>query len=859
MPTSSSSGLIENTPGSPTDTSSLRAAALRTLKLGKRRRPAPGQTQDNLLARPVPQDSLQLDYGQDDNTIELPQALPQAPSPSTSALQHTPSAPVDVDMREEGEISDEEFSQVETSSSRPAPMQTDAALSATSDRPLVTSVSPRLRSPTPALLARISMPQSPASNSPSTSSAPFLERPLSYPPPGLDQEPPRANYFSDASSEERGQWPDQYDNNAYLPDQDNEQLRFQTERYEIYPGLIMTGMEYTAAKDIVLDLLGWGVPPHYLVDCGLSRDLVFCVFTELQLKLPPDLDGFPPGSNATSSRGSPYLADEYPGDNFVAPTNEPIETSATPGMTIHPETSTSTISHQLLGAPVNPTQEELQNMERQRRQELMARKKAVASRKAKSSPDIISSTPALVNGTAVPMALHAPSETVESFLSSIEPVTPVEMSLEREQEFGSPQHFSTAEGEEIPGLGNPPPTLSPPFSPPLADYTPPPSANNATRMSTPTQSSPELVFKPPNWSRGTRRPVASDFVDAEDCVSPPNGESSKMAQRRQNSLMNFARVTPFQRRLVIDLSDSEDDGRMDPSQRPHTIPNTRSSSRNPVSSRHSPTLQPAPQIRHFYQTYLTKKSTAVPLSHQSVLALLANAIGNRTDSMDFGLPRLLLSKDSDADVANVAQVSLNSCEHSPEPQIPLESPPESPNQEFQPYQSTLSSYPLLAVHLTPPRPTFSESPSSDVPNNAFSSPLSPNDRSHSSSLVIPDLQLLRVATVMSSLDTSGQLCQYEIPGGGVCRDGGCNNVHISKVLEEANGDGFDMSDFDITNFLLRTMPLEWQSRHNVTTGKMVAALTLVRQFASPKTLNFEERVRRALLAIEPAPPVPKAS
>jgi hypothetical protein len=50
------------------------------------------------------------------------------------------------------------------------------------------------------------------------------------------------------------------------------------------------------------------------------------------------------------------------------------------------------------------------------------------------------------------------------------------------------------------------------------------------------------------------------------------------------------------------------------------------------------------------------------------------------------------------------------------------------------------------------------------------------------------------------------------------------------------------------------MPFEWQARNHVTVGKMIAALTLVRQSASLMTLSFEERTRRALLILEPPPP-----
>lgn len=52
----------------------------------------------------------------------------------------------------------------------------------------------------------------------------------------------------------------------------------------------MTQAQYDAAKDIVLDLLGWGVPPDYLVSCGVSREIMFYVFTELNLRLPPNFD-----------------------------------------------------------------------------------------------------------------------------------------------------------------------------------------------------------------------------------------------------------------------------------------------------------------------------------------------------------------------------------------------------------------------------------------------------------------------------------------------------------------------------------------------------------------------------------------
>ena len=58
----------------------------------------------------------------------------------------------------------------------------------------------------------------------------------------------------------------------------------------------VTQRQYDTAKEVILDILGYGVPPEYLVDCGLSREIIYYVFTELNLRLPNNLDivGIPP-------------------------------------------------------------------------------------------------------------------------------------------------------------------------------------------------------------------------------------------------------------------------------------------------------------------------------------------------------------------------------------------------------------------------------------------------------------------------------------------------------------------------------------------------------------------------------------
>jgi hypothetical protein len=180
-------------------------------------------------------------------------------------------------------------------------------------------------------------------------------------------------------------------------------------------------MEYDTAKDIVLDLLGWGVPPQYLVECGLSRELIYYVFTDLNLKLPPNLTG-PPHDNNTLSPELPTYDQEdfdvqsaFPISGPVVDMQQPgllapLEISHGPALRINPSISDSA-----------PTTQELEDMERQRREELFARKNAVlASRKAKRSVDAYPPAP-LPSDIQISMASLAPNETVESFLKSIEP------------------------------------------------------------------------------------------------------------------------------------------------------------------------------------------------------------------------------------------------------------------------------------------------------------------------------------------------------------------------------------------------------------------------------------------------------
>ncbi|KAG1755290.1 uncharacterized protein EDB91DRAFT_285327 [Suillus paluster] len=51
----------------------------------------------------------------------------------------------------------------------------------------------------------------------------------------------------------------------------------------------MTREDLDHTKNLVLDLLGWGVSPEYLVEAGVSAGVLYRVFTDLNLRLPTNL------------------------------------------------------------------------------------------------------------------------------------------------------------------------------------------------------------------------------------------------------------------------------------------------------------------------------------------------------------------------------------------------------------------------------------------------------------------------------------------------------------------------------------------------------------------------------------------
>ena len=366
----------------------------------------------------------------------------------------------------------------------------------------------------------------------------------------------------------------------------------------------MTQAEYDTIKNIILDLLGWAVSVEDLVQSGLSREVIYYVFNELNLQLPDtfDITGIVPYNPETYSQGPHSDMILIPPTAFsgMRSSVEPDSPTGAPPI----RSTTPPAPTKLLSTFDSPSNADLHDMERRRRQELMARKAAVqASRKLKPSIEsfttMVKPEPSSMETEGVGIA----SETVEDFLKSLTPVTKAEsppiVSMPPEME-----SFDTSDADkamitfvddpESQGQ-SPHPTsassadsdLQHAFPPPSSTEAPPTSiGSSVTTFSHSSGSDPEL-FTPlpsdvqitprqtnvPAPRRGMKRPVASDFVDFD-----PTPRRNEMNARHERS-NGFARPAPARRltgtsfhniggsrRCVIDLSDSEEDGDMHQSQ-----------------------------------------------------------------------------------------------------------------------------------------------------------------------------------------------------------------------------------------------------------------------------------------------------
>ncbi|KAG6377068.1 hypothetical protein JVT61DRAFT_1118 [Boletus reticuloceps] len=544
------------------------ASSLRTAALLSRKRRRVDPDASALPPRLAPELTLQLDYGHDDPAA--PKLSPITPPTAPESAERTEDIE-DGQIREEGEISDTETSPPPRWSPTPPPRLRQ--------RPFVSQPQESARVENP-LLSRL------PSHAGARAASPL--------------EPSDAQAWQPARLE-----PIVLETSTYQLDVNH-----------VRPGLPMTQAQYNTAKDIVLDLLGWGVPPEYLLECGLSRHVIFYVFSELNLRLPSNLDtsglipyptpemlALMPISPSLSTRSLHSSSSTMPPPSVI-----PARVTLAERMSMeHIDTRISSPdpSPYIKTEPSSPSSADLSNssllvIEQQRRQELLARKAAIASRKARQeSLDFV--TPSKdqdIDMSAVP------TQSVDDFLKTIEPASHVDTSdnhnHNRESSVGtdSPSTSERMDGYthflggtflssvQVFKHGHYVDVHSPVALPTESTDDAGSTSNGTERvsatsvdMASPGPLTPTLQSNP-NYAgldgdggypqrRGMKRPVAADFVDFDSGPGPsrgygssyPNGHSNgsphpnPLSRRKHGS---FAGINGM-RRCVIELSDSEDD------------------------------------------------------------------------------------------------------------------------------------------------------------------------------------------------------------------------------------------------------------------------------------------------------------
>ncbi|KAJ7069770.1 hypothetical protein C8F01DRAFT_1113918 [Mycena amicta] len=718
---------VEPDVGPDDPASSLRAVALLTLK---RRKPT-----DGLPQRPTNDDpSVQLDYGQDD--------LKESPNDVDM--------PLEGQYREEGEISDSE----------------DPALKASK-----------------AMLAAIK------------SESPAREFPVPSLSPG----------------------------EVYLdPD-------------HVRPGLSMNQEQYDTAKDIVLDLLGWGVPPHYLVDCNLSREIVYYVFTELNLRLPHNLDvtGLIQYTPAIVAKHSRPLLSTQTSARSITSAARPLHPSLPAKPLVGPAGSSHSSPPRTDAQPVST----LHDIERQRRQELLARKAVQASRKIKLPSDTSSTASSShvpvdssdVQDQDVEMSPAVATEAVDDFLKTIGEKSPTpEVDIK-------PEPTDAMDIDDIPRVGDPTedsPSNGATASISMTDQADPtqsPPQHNPASSSGELQTFDDRVQQRSSHRRGVKRPTAADFVDFDS--GSRNGHHGPVPPLKRKTA-SFASVSGH-RKLVIDLSDSEggDDYAMQdvadtdnweggsgylspiPGRAGFGTPPVAPASlvekeeeirkmRELIAQREKSRLQramsrPTPADSGREDSSIdgsnglhasdsgTRSATATPPHIDSEGSATTNgaqdSIMPETDSV--------IAQDTQEPATGLVDVDLASSSSAQAqsrtttralPRRGASPPEERKYNHYVTYDSLLSSYPHLLASASCSTSSNSSLSSSSIPSASLSISSLPSASTSSTAVPLPSLKPLKLATCRT-LDPTKRICQYEVPGGGVCRDAGCQDVHLGQA------------------------------------------------------------------------------
>lgn len=319
---------------------------------------------------------------------------------------------------------------------------------------------------------------------------------------------------------------------------------------------LVSDAEIFEAKVVILDILGWGVPAQYLLDCGISELAIVVCLSELKLRIPKDLE---------------FLIDQA---EHQVRTIEQQKSTAT---TTRPSTPLSAHATPFVPSPAySPASSvDLNDIEQQRKRELLARRAVLQSmKKAKEAlhADPPSDDSAMISVTdALPTPPIQDGE-VDAFLAGLLPAGE-DISMENGQaneamEVEEALAAVEPDDDEAHSLSQPSPHITPPAHQTLSVLTSsivPPSRDTASPDgSADSHTYPTRFLLTANQRRNGKRPVAAEYMPQDNAsastsrVGPTrsytmesNGNGNGMVRRK-----TFGPTT--QQRLVIEISDDDE-------------------------------------------------------------------------------------------------------------------------------------------------------------------------------------------------------------------------------------------------------------------------------------------------------------
>ncbi|GAA5964561.1 hypothetical protein JCM21900_001898 [Sporobolomyces salmonicolor] len=316
------------------------------------------------------------------------------------------------------------------------------------------------------------------------------------------------------------------------------------------PSLLLACKE--ESKQIIAELLSYGIPADYFLSIGVSRDILDITFHELDLDvrfLPPRPSPSPASALLPASFPSPAFPPALPPAPLAPPSPPQVTSFPPPALQQHLSPALPPVP-----PPAPQANPDLAALEALKRQELVARKAALLARNQRQAQSLESELDTLFASPSVSAEPSpAPSETngfspSPSSVGADRPTRTKRRRLRQQQQQQQHLHDATLDVASVRDA---------------VDHTEEvvsvPSGGPFSIASTSSDSVARSSFRPSNRAQqkpATKRPVATDF-EADPAKRLSAG--ALMAQKGPGGAAFLGGPGRAEESMVIELSDDEDD------------------------------------------------------------------------------------------------------------------------------------------------------------------------------------------------------------------------------------------------------------------------------------------------------------